>query len=168
MAQPDVGSVSSFKSQFTKDLARANKFKVVMPIIESNNTPIFTCHIAQLPGKTFATMEQKTYGPLEKFPYLATYNDIDLTFYVDGNMTEKIFMDQWMNLVTNNTTNDIGYKSGYAKQIEIYQYDDALKEIYHVKLIDAYPISMNQLDLDWSAENFHSLSVTFAYTYWTN
>jgi hypothetical protein len=35
-------------------------------------------------------------------------------------------------------------------------------------LIDAFPISVNQLDLDWSNDNFHKLSVTFAYRYWKN
>jgi hypothetical protein len=35
-------------------------------------------------------------------------------------------------------------------------------------LKDAFPINVNQLDLNWSNENFHKLNVTFAYTYWTN
>jgi hypothetical protein len=27
---------------------------------------------------------------------------------------------------------------------------------------------MNQLDLNWSDDGYHKLSVTFAYTYWKN
>jgi phage-related protein len=27
---------------------------------------------------------------------------------------------------------------------------------------------MNQMDLDWSADGYHKLNVTFAYTYWQN
>ena len=34
--------------------------------------------------------------------------------------------------------------------------------------MDAYPISMNQLDLDWNGDGYHKLTVTFAYTYWKN
>ena len=32
----------------------------------------------------------------------------------------------------------------------------------------AYPISMNQMDLDWSSDQAHKLVVTFAYTRWQN
>jgi hypothetical protein len=37
-----------------------------------------------------------------------------------------------------------------------------------VNLFEAYPVSMNQLDLDWNGEGYHKLTVTFAYTYWKN
>ena len=40
------------------------------------------------------------------------------------------------------------------------------KIIRQIKCTEAYPISMNQLDLDWSSEAFHNLTVTFAFTYW--
>jgi hypothetical protein len=39
---------------------------------------------------------------------------------------------------------------------------------YSVTLIDAYPVSVNQLDLDWSNDSYHKLTVTFAYTKWKN
>ena len=40
---------------------------------------------------------------------------------------------------------------------------------YAVDFYDAYPISMNQMDLDWSQnDSYHKLTVTFAYTRWFN
>jgi hypothetical protein len=39
---------------------------------------------------------------------------------------------------------------------------------YSINLYDAYPVSVNQLDLNWSADGNHKLVVTFAYTYWKN
>ena len=39
---------------------------------------------------------------------------------------------------------------------------------YSVDLYEAFPVSMNQMDLDWSNDGVHKLSVTFAYTYWRN
>ena len=35
-------------------------------------------------------------------------------------------------------------------------------------MYEAYPISMNQLDLSWSSEGYHKLNITFAYTSWKN
>ena len=49
---------------------------------------------------------------------------------------------------------------------QIIQYDDFIKKIFAVELIDAYPIAVNQLDLDWSSDGYHKLTVDFAYTYW--
>jgi hypothetical protein len=166
-----AGSISSFRSKFKKDPVKANRFVVQIPYsTDDAKDSIYSewlCHTAQLPGKTFATLEQKTYGPIEKFPYLATYNDIDLTFYIDGDMILKEQMDGWMKQISNPTGgNDIAYRKEFARNITIYQYNEKNNPIYSVILVDAYPISMNQLDLDWSSENFHNLSVTFAYTYW--
>jgi hypothetical protein len=169
-----LSSVSNFKSQFNVDPARANRFTVsIAPIgpLNFNSTfPIeYACHVSQLPGKTFVTTDQRTYGPIEKYPYLATYGDLDLTFYVDGDMMIKDYFDQWMRFISDIsiTSNDIGYKGDYCTSITIKQFDTKNKQIYGVECIEAYPVSMNQLDLDWSSESFHNLTVTFAYTYWT-
>jgi hypothetical protein len=35
-------------------------------------------------------------------------------------------------------------------------------------MLDTFPIAVNQLDLDWSSDGHHKLTVTFAYTSWRN
>ena len=60
------------------------------------------------------------------------------------------------------------YKGDYSTVITINQYDVTNQISYSVNLYDAYPISINQMDLDWSADGYHKLNVTFAYTYWQN
>jgi hypothetical protein len=52
--------------------------------------------------------------------------------------------------------------------LTINQYDVKNELTYSLNLIDAFPISVNQLDLDWSNEGFHKLTVVFAYRYWQN
>jgi hypothetical protein len=127
------------------------------------------CESAQLPGRTFATAEQKIgSNPIEKFPYETTYNDIDLTFIVDDDMSQKVFFDAWMNYINPTFNYNYRYKSDYASIITVNQYDVMNDISYSCSLYDAFPISMNQLDLDWSNEGYHKLSVTFAYTYWKN
>jgi hypothetical protein len=171
-----AGSISEFKGSFKSDLARSNRFDVyiappltllaLLPI--SNRQLSYRCEISQLPGRTFATMDRKTYGPIEKLPYLTTYNDIDMTFLIDGNMSEKYFFDTWLDLVNPKQTNNFNYRSEYATSILINQYGVDGKQSYSAELFDAYPISMNQLDLDWASEDVHKLTVTFAFTKWQN
>jgi hypothetical protein len=170
-----AGNISEFKSSFRGDLARPNKFDVnvniplvLIPYVAGARSLVYRCENAQLPGRTFATTEQKTYGPIEKFPYLTTYNDIDLTFIVDDDMQQKILFDAWLNFINPLYNNHIRYKQEYATILTINQYDVTNKLTYSINLYDAYPISMNQMDLDWSGDGYHKLNVTFAYTYWQN
>ena len=170
-----AGSISEFKSSFSKDVARTNRFDVninipfvMLPYISSARSLNYRCENANLPGRTFATTEQKTYGPIEKYPYLSTYNDMDLTFIVDDDMSQKLFFDGWLNYINPQYNNNLRFKGDYATIITINQYDVTNKLSYSVNLYDAYPISMNQLDLDWAGDGHHKLVVTFAYTYWQN
>ena len=170
-----AGTINEFRSSFTKDVSKSSRFDVNIPIpltlipyINSAKNLTYRCEAANLPGRTFATTEQKTYGPVEKFPYLTTFNDIDLSFIVSDDMNEKVFFDAWLNFINPMYNYNYRYKSDYSTAITINQYDQNNQLSYSVNLYDAYPISVNQMDLDWSSENPHKLSVTFAYTYWQN
>ena len=170
-----AGNINEFKSSFSKDIARTNKFDVninvpivMLPYISNAKSLKYRCENANLPGRTLATTEQRTYGPIEKYPYLSTYNDIDLTFIVDDDMSQKLFFDGWLNYINPQYSNNLRYKGDYATIITINQYDVTNQLSYSVNLYDAYPISMNQMDLDWAGDGLHKLVITFAYTYWQN
>jgi hypothetical protein len=170
-----AGNINEFKSSFNKDLARTNRFDVQIPVpltlipyVSSAKSLTYRCETAQLPGRTFATTEQRTYGPIEKYPYLNTYGDLDLTFIVDDDMNQKVFFDAWMNYINPLYNNNMRYKGDYSTTIVINQYDVTNKLTYSVNLIDAFPVSINQMDLNWGDDGYHKLSVTFAYTYWQN
>ena len=168
-------SINDFKSSFKGDLARSNRFDVDIPVpltlipyIKTSRNLIYRCENANLPGRTLATTERKTYGPVEQFPYLTTYTDIDLTFIVDDDMQQKVFFDAWLNYINPTYNYNMRYKENYATTITINQYDVTNKLSYTINLFDAYPISMNQLDLDWNGDGYHKLTVTFTYTHWKN
>lgn len=170
-----AGNINDFKASFTKDVARTNRFDVEIPVpltlipyLSSAKSLKYRCETAQFPGRTFATTEQKTYGPIEKFPYLNTYNDLDLTFIVDDDMNQKVFFDAWMSYINPLYNNNYRYKGDYATTLVINQYDVSGEKTYSINLNEAFPISMNQMDLSWGDDSYHKLSVTFAYTYWQN
>jgi hypothetical protein len=168
------GSMTEFLASFKTDLARPARFDVQIPVplklIMYRNLGerlSFRCENAELPSRTFATTERKIYGPTEKHPYLTTYNESTFTFMVSDDMMEKKFFDAWMNLINPKSTFNLAYKMDYATPITVNQYDVSGKKSYSITMIDAFPISVNQLDLDWSNESsHHKLSVTFAYHTW--
>ena len=171
-----AGSISEFKSSFRTDLARPSRFDVLIPIpvvlfaspLVTSKSLTYRCEAAVLPGRTFETHDQKTYGPIEKFPHLTSYTDVDLTILMDDDMKQKYAFDAWLDNINSPIDNNYSYKDQYSTTITINQYDVTNKLSYSVDLYEAFPTSVNQLDLDWSNDGVHKLSVTFAYTYWRN
>lgn len=170
-----AGSITNFISSFQNDLARPNRFDVNIPIpltlIQYRNISqrlTFRCENANLPGRTISTTDQKIYNIVEKFPNQTTYQDMDMIFIVGGDMAEKQFFDAWLELINPTTNFNFKYKGDYSTSITVNQYDINNNLTYTIELIDAYPIAVNQLDLDWSNDGYHKLTVVFAYTYWKN
>ena len=176
-------SISEMLSSFKTDIARQSRFdvRITLPaalfdkkLINYSDERLLTlrCDAAEFPGKTFVAAEQK-FGtnPIEKYPYQTTHDDISLTFIISGDMREKIIFDSWMRLIMpeinfNPTYKYNGLVPNYVSEVAISQYNVTGDRVYENILVDAYPISVNQLELDWSSDNFHKLTVVFAYTYW--
>lgn len=176
---PAPSAMNKFLTSFETDLARPNRFDCSMVVpagvdrlggIRSDNRYLaLRCEAAELPGRALVTHDQKIYGPIEKFPYQQSYTDITLTYIVDETMSVKLLFDGWLDLISPayGTGNyNFEYKDNYKTDITINQYDVRGILIYSVKLIDAFPIAVNQLDLDWSSDGHHKLAVVFAYTYY--
>jgi len=169
-------NVQDFVNSFKKDISRPSRFDVMIPI-PAILSPFFggsqmeqlsfRCENAELPGRSFATTERK-FGsaPVQKIPYLTQYNDIQLTFIVSGDMNERLFFDMWMELINPSSTYNFRYKTDYVTEIGISQYDLSNNLMYRSVLIDAFPVSVSQLDLDWTNDGYHRLAVDFAYTKW--
>jgi hypothetical protein len=64
---------------------------------------------------------------------------------------------------TNNLRFPKGTNTRYLTNIKVIQYDDFIKQIYAIEMIDAFPISIASQPLSWSEEGFHRLSVQFSY-----
>ena len=167
-------NISNFTSSFKKDLARSSKFDVYIPVpvilapmINVGKNLHLRCESTELPGRTFATTERKIGSvPIQKYPYQSSYNDITMNFIVSGDMSEKLFFDVWMDVINPTSNFNFAYRSNYITDIAITQYDMRKQVTYKTVLMGAYPIAVNQLDLDWTNENYHKLSVMFAYTNW--
>ena len=125
------------------------------------------CETAELPGRTLLTQDAKVYGPTFKVPYQSQYNDINLGFICTNDFYERKLFDRWIEAIHPSDTNNLRFPKGngtrYMCNITIIQYDDFIKKIYSVQLVDAFPIGVAAQPLSWSEDNFHRLSVQFAY-----
>lgn len=125
------------------------------------------CESAELPGKTLATADVKIYGPTFKVPYQTQYSDTTLTFLCTNEYYERKLFDRWMEAIMPTDTNNLRYakdnETRYLTNIKIVQYDEFIKQIYAVELIDAFPVGVASQQLSWQDDGIHRLSVQFAY-----
>jgi hypothetical protein len=125
------------------------------------------CESAELPGRSFALTEQKTYGPTKKFPIMTAFNDITLSFIclgVGNEIVPKKFFEDWMESINPRTNYNFQFKNTYAATIYIEQYTPSGKLIYKCELIDAFPIAILPQRLNSASQEQHTLQVAFTYT----
>lgn len=168
--------ISTFISTFGSDTARKFMYDVTIPVplglasyASTGRNLKFRCDSATLPGRNVEVTNKKIgSAPIEKFPYHTTYTDVTLDFLVSSDMSERVFFDAWLDYVNPSTDFNFNYKSSYVVDLLITQYDLTGNKTYESKLIDAYPVTINQMDLNWNSEDVHRVTVQFTYTYWVN
>lgn len=125
------------------------------------------CESTELPGRTFQTADVKIYGPTFKVPYQSQFSDITLNFICTSEFYERKLFERWIEAIHPLDTNNFRYakdpNSRYVTDIKIIQYDDFIKQIFAVQLLDAFPIGIAPQQLSWGEDGFHRLSVQFSF-----
>jgi len=158
-------------------LARVNRFEVfinapstlISKNIANSGAVSLYCEMASLPPVNISTKSFKIFGPTYQRPFGAEYGGegISLTFHVDRDMQVKKFFDEWTAKVVDPDTGFVGYQEDYATTISLRQLDEQDNVTYEIELSEAFPRSINLLELNNSAQNqTHRLNVLFAYRYW--
>ena len=149
----------------------------------------YLCSSGNLPGTQILTSEERNigYGPSRKIPYDVAHGDVTLTFYSDGNGEVLAFFDNWLrntvafgnpdksDPISGASYGEVQYPGHYEAQLQIYQYNenpgpnaDSAVEIIKYTMDKAYPVSVSDVQLDWSnGEAIQTVTVTFTYkTFW--
>jgi len=158
-------------------LARVNRFEVFINppsgMIGKNRANAgavsLYCEMASLPPVNISTKSFKIFGPTYQRPFGAEYGGegISMTFHVDRDMQVKRFFDDWTATVVDPDSGLVGFQEDYISTIRLRQLDEQENVTYELELYEAFPRSVNLLELNNSAQNqTHRLNVLFAYRYW--
>ena len=166
-------SINEFKGKLGgQSLASPALFRVLFTgsIVRSDEASLLAvlCNQAQFPGRSFQTNEYTTHGPIRKVPYQNVYDDVVMSLYCREDMgTNKIFQE-WQNyIVDNSSSSEYSYFDDFVTDVIIEQYNAQGKVTHACKLIDAYPVMVAPVQLDWATkDSFHNIQVTMAYRYW--
>lgn len=155
-------------------LARTNKFEVVIntpPGFNSSTSQLVSLYAEQInfPPLIAAIRTYKVWGPAIHRPQSIEYGGEGITavFHVDRDMNVKSYFDTWLHNIIDKNDYTVSYLRDYATSIDIKQLDEQNNVTYNIQLLDAFPRSMNIMELNNQSQNqTHRLSVTFAYRNW--
>jgi len=187
-------NIDTFKSMMSRrsGMAKSNRYAVFinLPLIATSPSTLLTnlisgnrnpmqlfndprdigmmAEIAALPGRTIQTAEYQTNMKARKMPQGYIADDITITFLLTGDMYIKNAMEQWQSRLIDTSRKVAKYKKDGVSDIMIQTLNQQNNPSYTVKLKNAFPVSISQVDLGNTNENTISrLSVTFAYDDWT-
>lgn len=125
------------------------------------------CSDIQLPGLNIITTQNRTFGELREIPYDKSYDNVNMTFYVDQNMDIKEYFDIWVNSIQNPVTKTFEYYKNYITKIEIYVEDARDDSRYLVTLNEAYPKTLSPIQLGYDNKEVMKLQVSMNYKNWS-
>lgn len=126
------------------------------------------CSEASLPGVNIATAQLKTFGESRETPYDKTFDNVNLTFYVDQDMNVKYFFDTWVNSIQNPTTRSFEYYKNYTTDIYIQVEDGKDNSRYMVILRECYPKALSPISIGYDNKDVMKMQVSMNYKYWEN
>lgn len=144
------------------------------------------CDSVTLPGVSLASADgppRLGYGPMEKHPYSAMFEDLTLTFMVDaGSQVHKMFYD-WVGCIVNfegygastlkrastkNPTSanayEVGYRDNYAATLTVGVYKDNDRPSMTFTAYNVFPMGLPQSNMNWAEGEILRLNIPFAYT----
>ena len=140
--------------------ATPNRFEVLIfpPFgrrTEESKKVSLRCETVTLPGRNLNTLtDSNIYGPTREIVDGVTFaEDITMTFQASSELDERVFFEEWQELAFNKKTWNIGYYNDYVNTVEIYLLDKKDKRRYGIRLVEAFPKTINATELNQATNN---------------
>jgi len=186
-------NVDQLKSVASKSrgFASANQFMVTLPSLGRYDTRDLNilCTNVNMPGRQILTQERLIGVKGRKMPNGFASDDVSMTFHVMNDYLIKEYFEEWQERVVSQDSYEVNYPSSYAQDVTIAQlkrgmaFDFPIDKIfginldldirtresivYQVKLLDAFPTTMNQIDFSNEQDGLVQLNVQLSYRNWT-
>lgn len=160
-------------------LARQNLFRIELPLRvggvllsqglggESNKEVLnVMCTATQLPGRQMLSSDRVIGFKPEKMVYGYETPDVNLSFYDNNKYTIRRYFEAWQNRIISPSTKEVRFKGSYSADVYIGQYDHAENYVYGVSLIEAFPSTLNVVELNNDPNGLVQINVQLTYTNW--
>ena len=183
-----MASVDQLKALASTKLgfARPNNFLVNLPSIGGvdGNELNTLCRATSLPGKQVLFIPRQIGMEYQKIASGYAVEDLSLTFYVMNDYGVKKYFDAWRSLTVAEELGELRYKSDYSFDITIHQLRKPMVglskaigplranvgigggSVYSVQLREAFPTTINPIELTNDLDGIIELQVQLSYTNW--
>ncbi len=161
-----VTTIMDFKATMSKGFARPNLFKVEISKIKADKQPLYqmSCFQAQIPGHNIATTD-KDIG-FRSIAYQKIFSDVILGFYVDADLNQLRFWQDWIDTIINKRTNHHNYYNKYVGTVKVTQQNRSGVDVATWTLHDAYPKQVDPIQLDYGTNDaVMTCNATITYRY---
>ncbi len=178
----ELKAIASVKLGF----ARPNNFLVTLPDIggPSGRELNVLCRSVTLPGKQVLTVDRRIGMEFQKIAYGYAVDDVSMTFYCMNDYGVRKYFDAWRDLTVGEELGELRYKQDYARSVTIHQLRKPLVglskalgplranigigggSVYSVELREAFPTTMNAIELNNDLDGLVELTVQLSYTNW--
>ena len=164
--------ISDFKAMMDKrgGFARPNLFKVAISKIKADKQLDYQmrCFQAQIPGHNISTTD-KDIGS-RSVAYQKIFSDIILGFYVDADLAQLEFWQDWIDLIiVRANPNRHNYYDKYKGQVEVTQMNRLGEDMATWTFHDAYPKQMDPIQLDYGTNDaVMTCNTTITYRHFTS
>ena len=159
---------------------KKNKFSVEVTPPPSMMTSVtadtinFLAKAVSFPAKTLGGTEFRYAGKYSiKVPYETTYEAVAITLLNTGQYSPRKFWNNWFNHIQNNNSKNMQYYEKFVGTVVISHYleDEAsldpTRAAYQVKLHNAWPITMNAIEMSWENAEVMDFQVDINYEWWS-
>jgi hypothetical protein len=149
-------------------MSRTNRYEVVIPFPDGRGSRLANlfCEATNLPGMNVATTPARTFGEIRQMPYERLFDPVNLSFYVDGDMEVRAAFERWIHLIFNQTNRSIAYYNDYVRDIQIYVKNVEDNTTYIVTLYEAYPKSIQTVQMSADSREVMKIQVQMEYKSW--
>lgn len=125
------------------------------------------CRNVTMPGKRISTTEATHNHHLSKKPYSAITDEVTMTFLLTNDYYTKKYFDMWQEMIVDTSGDHYKtfYKNDYVTDVLIQQLSASNDVVpgYTIKLENAYPIQVGQIELNNESEGLMEVSITWEY-----
>lgn len=160
-------AISALTTALGGDIARPNRFKVFLPGDGSGNLGIL-CFQCTLPQRSLKTFDLNQKGVPYRVPFCQDYSPVTFSFYAKTNYNTRQYFDEWQNKVVIDLKHNVmGFYDNFVKKVKISVLDRMGAIQYTINLIEAYPLTIGDTDLNYGTNNtYQTISVTLSYKFW--
>lgn len=169
-----TNTIDTFKSIIGKrnGLARSNRFNVFInppqSLYRANNLDELRdlnvmCDSCSMPGRQIQTFDMKYFRQDIKTAQGFINEDISFVFNLTSDFFIKRLFDDWTNLIIDRESYKLNYGAVYKRSVEIYQLDSQNQITYKVELKNAFPISVQAVELGNADGDVQQVTVEFTY-----